>query len=380
MKLTKEILKAQNSLKAMDIDITAIDWASYSEDIPIEDYLKNEYGINLPNEVNKKHEEELTLKTNVENIKKEVKHKQKEFDKIIKKSSHYDLEAEEVIKAIKEYNIHGEDLVISTLTAVATGRNIINYGRFGNSKSWATQDLLRKLNIPFNEIKGHHTPKSFYEKLEFYNNSIICIDESANLLKNMEIQDILLSALQKGVIKWESTKERKEFKFSGTIIFNTNYLPKNPILEAVADRCICNKVKLKPHQLKERIMLSRNFKFNEEIWGKIKNNLLSKCDINDIFLKYEDEVYSILDKMEVKSMRDFERLKDIAVTSVKLTNTLELIKPFLKIEAIDIILQQDKKKSEIVKEIAMAKGISVRQSQRYVKKERNGVKKNDNRL
>ena len=356
-------------LKAKNIELDKIDLKSYSKDIPFEIFLFNEYGIEINPPLKKKDiklEQETIENVEIENIKREVKERKEQFDLIIQNSSPQDLTSQEVISAIQDYNLYGEDLVISTLTAIATGRNVINCGQYGTSKSWATRDLLTQMNIPFNSIHGHQTAKSFFENLERYNNSVIVIDESILSLSNIEILDMLLSALQKQEIIWETTKEKRKIKFTGTIIFNSNYLPNSPVLKAVCDRTITNKVKLSSNQLKERLVRARTYKFDKVIWDKIKNNLFTKYEINEQVL---GQIYQLIDKMEVKSMRDIERMRDIAITSMKLTNSLALIKPFFKLDTIDIILGKDIKKSEIVKQIAKSKKVSIRMAQKIVKKE-----------
>ncbi|MEK6884454.1 MAG: hypothetical protein AABY22_32780 [Nanoarchaeota archaeon] len=361
----------KESLKEQAIDTQVIDFKSYSNDELLEDYLKREYAIIVSKPITRKKikaEQQLKTETDLLALKKNIEVKKEELNKIIEDSKKNDINdmfsGQEIIKEIYDYNLYGENLVISTLLAVALKKNIINYGSYGNSKTYATKTLLDKLELPYTEIIGHQTPKSFFDKLDILNGTLIIIDESANLLKNPEIQDMLLSALQKSQVRWTTTKETKEFDFNGTVIFNTNYLPNNPILKAVADRCLFNKVKVDSNQFKERINLTRTYNFNKDIWNRIKQNLW-----RDINLSKEDEniLYKILNELELKSMRDKDRLFEVALLSLKLTNAMELIKPFIKLNTIDFILNQDKKKSEIAKELAIEKKVSLRQAQRIIK-------------
>ncbi len=361
--------KLTSQLKQMDIDLQSIDWPSFGKDGDIEEWLKNEYGIIIPSQLNKAVIESIDEKQRADEVKvvrNEVEKKQKKFENIVKNSNKKNVDYEKVLKALSDYNLHGEDLVVSTLIAISTKRNVINCGQFGTSKSWTTRELMESLKLPFNEINGHQTPKVFFENLELYNNTIVIIDESCNIMSQREILDMLLSALQGSKIRWETTKEKREVEFKGTIIFNTNYMPNSPVLKAVADRCITNIVKLNSNKLKERLQRARTFKFDKNVWDGIKNNLFQKSDINDTIL---EQLYQIIDNIKVKSMREFDKLKDIADTSLRLTGTLELVKFFYTFKAIDIIINQDKKKKDIVKDISIEKDCSIRQAQRIYKQE-----------
>ena len=310
-----------------------------------------------------KAEEEQEKQKEIEVIQKEIETKKEDMNSFFTKlNKERQGEKQEILNEIKEYSPHTERLVISTLVAISTKKNIINVSEKGQSKTYSTKNLLNLLDIPFFEIKGHKTPKDFFELLKQYNgvNSLILIDESAMLFKSPEVLNNLLGALEKSKIEWREDSE----DFEATVIFNTNWLPETPILRAVADRCILNEVNLNSNQLKEKILKARNYKPNKEVWNKIKNNLSLKSDINDIDL---NKIYELIEKTTITSMRDKDRFIDIGLASLKLIGDLSLLEFFVDVNDIEEILSSDIKRCEKVKLIVEKRKISKRQAQRIIK-------------
>ena len=347
-----------NEIELDKIDLMACD--SESDLDNIKQYLKDEYGVILKRHYDNK--EKILIEVDKE-IVDNVKMQKQAFESLLEQNRTFQGNALEIQKELKAYSLHTEKVAISTLIAVSQRMNVINIGEMGTGKTHSTKGLLDVMGIPYSEIKGHITPKRFYELLKMYNNTIILIDESANMLTEMEIRNLLLSALNREKVYWLDDW----FDCDSTIIFNSNYLQDNPVMRAVMDRCITNHIKLKSDELKEKLRDSRNYQPNFKIMEEAKNNLFRNLKLSEAQI---NAVYEILEIMEIKSMRDKWRMLNIAEASVKLTNSLDLLQYFVQIDRIAFILANPElKKEDKVKLLAKETGKSIRTAQRMVKKQ-----------
>lgn len=357
-KKLESYLKRLKKVTDLDkIDLMSAD--SLSDLDTLKQFVKDEYGIAIEKKPSNK--KEILVEVDKE-ITENVKQQQKYMIELLEQPRIFQGSQDELMKEIIRYSPYTENVVISTLVAVSQKINIINLGEKGTGKTFNTKDLLDNMNIPYNEIKGHITPKRFYELAKLYNGTLILIDESANMLTDNEIRNLLLSLLNKERVYWLEDY----FDSNSTIIFNSNYMQNNPIMRAVMDRCITNHIKLESTELKTKLKEAREYQPKTNVWEQIRSNLFRNEQLNEI---ETDIVYEILDLSEIKSMRDKWRFMNIAECSKKVINSLDFLKYFTKIDKISFILANpDLKKSEKVKMIAIEKGVGERQAQRIVKK------------
>lgn len=344
--------------KETDIDKIDLMSADSESDLDtLKQFVKDEYGVVITREWETKDE---ILGEAVVEIKENVEAQQKEINKLFDNNNNFKGKAQEILSEIKNYSPFTEKLVISTLIAIGQKVNVINVGEKGHSKTYSTKGVLDMMSIPYNEIKGHITPKKFYELAKLYNDTLILIDESAVMLSDREIRNLLLSLLQRERVYWRDDY----FDSSSTLIFNSNHIQDNPVMRAVMDRCITNVVKLESDEIREKIMSSRSFTPNKEIWENIKNNLFRHKKLDEEVL---DKVFRLLEMTEVESMRDKWRYINIAECSMKVLGNLNFLKYFSKINSIDIILAMEMDRKDKVKLIAKETGKSVRTAQRIAK-------------
>ena len=165
--------------------------------------------------------------------------------------------------------------------------------------------------------------------------------------------------------KRQEAYEQDEFKSESTIIFNTNFLPNTPVMRAVCDRCFTNKIDLSSEQIKTKIKSLRFYKPNMKIWNWIKNNLFLKDKLSK---EEENVIYTIIEQIQPKSVKDLQKCKIIGEFSIRLLGTMELLKFFVKLNNIDFIINNPNiKRSEKVKLVAKEKGVSIRQARNIVK-------------
>jgi hypothetical protein len=343
-----EILKP---LKKQNIDLQSIDLNVCSQnDIDgIKQFLQEEYGINLLKALTQADVEafeQQRIENEYNEIRKDVEKQQNLFERLASSSFRRIGNKDEICKEITLFSPYTEKYTISTLLAVAFKHSIINYSEAGTSKSRSTIELLNLLNIPYNVISGHQTPKRFYLTLRALNGSLIIIDESAELLSNSEIRNLLLPALQKEVVRWETDKEQDEFESSSTIIFNTNHLPNTAIMRAVADRCFTNILQLSPENVIYKIESLDSYEPNKEIWECIKNNLFLKDE--KLSKEEKKSIKEIIKLTRPVSVRAYQKCKKITLLSLKLLGTMELLKYFYKVENLDFILNNSNLKRSVI--------------------------------
>ena len=351
-KLLKDI-KAQTDLDKLDL--LACD--SRADVDGLLEFLKEEYGVIITKKYETRNEIDNEI---IKEIDDNVVIQKSILDNLFNANAEFKGKTKQILQEIQDYAPHTERLVISTLTAISQRINIINIGEKGHSKTYCTKHLLDLLEIPYNEIKGHITPKRFYTLLKHYNGTIILIDESANMLTDMEIRNLLLAVLNKEEVWWLDDS----FKAESVIIFNSNYIQNNPTMRAVMDRCITNHIKLTQEQLKNKLRSARTYKPNKEIWEQIKNNLFRKLCLNQKSLNVIDKVLQI---STIESLRDKWRFENIALLSLKLLNNLSLLQFFTKIDTLDLINELQISRANKTKLVAKVLNKSLRTAQRKMK-------------
>lgn len=274
---------------------------------------------------------------------------------------------DEIIKEIKAYSPHTELLTLSTLIAVNQKINVINLSNPGLGKSRVTAELLKTLEIPFELVAGRITPKIFFIKLQSSaDKGLMVIDESATLLSNATIKELLLSALWGGEVSWETERETLTIpNYRGTIIFNTNKIGNDAFTKALKDRVIFNELILSGCQIKDKILSRRDYEFNEEFWKNIKNNLSGSVELDE---NDDNKIWSIISKINLKSVRDEWRIRKISRGLKNILGSIDYIDNFIKIDKIEDIILDDKiSRADKVKIIAKLKNISERGARKLVK-------------
>jgi len=191
----------------------------------------------------------------------------------------------EIIEEINGWNVHGEVYTWATLLCLLRKNrhikfNVINSGKAGSGKTRATVDLVKRFNLPrVGYIKGHITPKKFYEKLKDHRDYTILVDESQAILDNKMINQLLRSAMYgDGEVGWESTTnpdDEDKFYFEGQIIFNTNDIGKKDAHTiALRDRCFVNVVTLTNREVMEKIEDTRRESNGSELWELVRKRLV----------------------------------------------------------------------------------------------------------
>jgi hypothetical protein len=362
-----EIIKP---LQRQNVDLQTIDLMACDTQNDIEgikEYIRQEYGISLVRALSQadvEAREQQRLQNEYNEIRRNVEEQQNLFERLASSSLRRIGNKDKILKEIIDFAPYTEQYTVSTLLAVAFKQSVINYSEAGTSKSRSTLELLNLLNIPFNVIGGHQTAKHFFLTLKAFNGSIIVIDESAELLSNTEVRNLLLPALQKQVVRWETDREQDEFQSESTIIFNTNHLPRTSVMRAVADRCFTNIVSLNPDKVVTKIASLKTYSPDMETWECIKNNLFVEEELTE---KEKSAVFDIIKLSRPKSVRFAQKCNFIANLSLRLLGTMELLKYFVSIDNIDFILNNPElKRSEKVKLIAKERKVSERHARRII--------------
>lgn len=239
-KPTKLLLDKLKDLKVADPE-KEIDWASYSPDIPIKEWLYNEYGISLTD------------------IREQVSYVQAQDEKIrLEEQKKVKEEEQKVIEAFKKekakkITIPAFEVFRSYLKTVLESKDIhflIGIGDGGLGKSFCTINSLKEFT-DFNNVaylNSKTTPLALYQFLYKHKDKVILFDDIIGLLDNDVSVGILMSAL------WSATKQRiihyettakvfyklnlpSSFEFMGKIIILTNHLNlKSKYISALQDR------------------------------------------------------------------------------------------------------------------------------------------------
>jgi len=297
-----------------------------------------------------------------------------------------------ILNEIIRYSPHSEVLTLSTLMAVNQGVHICNISPPGQGKSRNTVELLKLLRIPFSLIAGHTTPRQFFNELS--KDGIIIVDEGATILSDKNIINLLLNALWNGKVEWKNNKELLQHNFQGVIIFNVNKLSNTALTDALKDRIFVNEINLKTDEIKEKILSSRDYIPDMEIWAEIRERLEldmmsekltrcpKKCPKNTSNLKtlspnnqnrhfspnFEKLYHLIEEGQDIRSVREINKLRLIANFSEILVGDLSLIDYFRETDDVWKVMNMPIKRSEKIKRIAEAKCITERHARRILNK------------
>jgi hypothetical protein len=104
------------------------------------------------------------------------------------------------------------------------------FGRPGTGKTRAVRDVLeRQLKEPYQYRRGHLTPIGLFELIEEHPQSVIVLDDVANIFKSEVALQILLAALDQPnnsdrtrVVQYQRQGTKKQIAFSGGIICISN--------------------------------------------------------------------------------------------------------------------------------------------------------------
>jgi hypothetical protein len=272
----------------------------------------------------------------------------------------------EIIGEITKFSPHTETLTLSTLIAINQRINVINVSHPGLGKSRVTTELLDSLKIPYELVAGRITAKQFFKKLEqIANQGYMVIDESATLLTDTTIKELLLSALWGGCVSWETERETLSIKFKGTIIFNTNKIGNDAFTMALKDRVIFNSLVLNKEQVKDKIMSKKTYEFNEKIWNTIKNNTFNQLELTNAD---EELIWKFIEATSVKSVRDEWRIRKIGKGLKNILGSLNYLKEFCKVDVMsDTLMDNDLSRADKVKKISEFKKITDRGARKIVK-------------
>lgn len=326
----------------------------------IEEELKK-ISPEAPVEMSAKQISDETKRFEQEEFVRGQREKQQYLEELFNGVKQRDGEANELLEEIRKFNPNCEKLTLSTLMAINQGVNVINLSPAGYGKSRATKELLDLLEIPYTEISGHKAPTDFYEAMK-NSKGLVLIDESATLLKNNEILNLLLSALWTKKIAWRDDEATVE----ANIIFNTNSLPNTPFMAALKDRCQFNQLRLGSEKIKEKLLSDFDYFPNKLIWTKIKNNVFYKTDLTP---EEVDKIKETIKLINPKSVRDKKKLLSQAKFAKSLFGSIDYMKLFLEVDAVAEIMASDLKRAEKIKAIAQAENITVRTARRWVSDE-----------
>lgn len=232
--------------------------------------------------------------------------------------------SEQIKEEIESFSPHSSILSYSTLLAVNQGISVINFSEEGGQgKSRCTGDLLKILGIKHNVVSGHITPFGFYELLE--EDGITVLDESALILKDKKIVDMLLSALWAGKIYWKTKWDDEVHEYTGTILFNLNEIPKHSMFKPLKDRVIFNKIKLSSSDIIDKGISTRTYEPNMKIWREIGKRIEREENLtNEEYFEVERRFRN----SSPKSVRVLDRIEKIAKFSKALVGDLSLLEVF----------------------------------------------------
>jgi len=297
--------------------------------------------------------------------------------------------------------------------------NVLNHSTSpGLGKSHGSKNLIEFLwkngteELHKNNIHlmiGKFTPKRFYQELKDFKEAHIVIDESSNLLRSQDIVDMLKDALYSGNVGWKTTRDDDhddDFKFSGSLIFNTNSFGKNNDVRAIRDRCYYTNLNLTVEEHIEKRKQARVYTPNTVIWTDVKKRI-KKAQKSKVTLTQEeaDKVEAFVDKQlltfgksyKVASQRCWHRTGELFLRAKKFFGELDeetfsflekmsqpLIVPDNPINMVFRIMENHENKVEkikLVREFAEASGYSERNARRIIDSHiSDGVLKSDNRV
>lgn len=312
-------------------------------------------------EMNKKEADRIAKEFALRAIEETEKAKQQYINDLFNGTKERVGDAEEILAEIRRFNPHCERITLSTLMALNQGTNVINCSPAGYGKSRGTKELLDLMKIPYTEIIGHKAPTDFFNDMKTAA-GLVLIDESATLLKNNEILNLLLSALWTKRINWRD----EDATVNANIVFNTNSLPRTPFMAALKDRCQFNQLRLDSERIKTKLMSDFDYKPNAAIWDKIRNNTFLKVELT---AEEVEKVKEVLRISNPKSVRDKGRLLSQARFAKALFGTVDYVKLFITVDNVAAVMTSDMKRSEKVKAIAAAEKVTEQTARRWLREE-----------
>lgn len=190
-------------LKEMKIEKDEIDWASYSGDIPIEEWLKNEYSIIIRD-----------YKEMYNQVKEAMKKQKDEEQKRLEEEEIKLIESFKNEKA-KEVNIDSFSNPQHFIRMVCRGHNnaCLLIGEAGIGKSFLTINTIKQelKAEDYIIISGYITPLSLYITLYKNRDKVIVFDDCRGLFENPNAVAILKPALwstgTKRIVTYETTSK-----------------------------------------------------------------------------------------------------------------------------------------------------------------------------
>ena len=189
------ILQAKQILIEQNEDPEKVDWKSYSPDIPLEDYLKNEYGIVLQTLKNQAQDSMGDLEVAQQ---AEFKQNKKTVEEYNSKKIESNTELEPYFSVIKRA-INKMYLGFSNF--------VIIKGRAGLGKSYNIERYLKELKTEYVEV-SHVSEAYLYRMLYENNGKIIWLKDFSTMLRSL-----------KGIEELKTATETKEER----LITNFNY-------------------------------------------------------------------------------------------------------------------------------------------------------------
>jgi hypothetical protein len=311
-----------------------------------------------------------------------------------------------ILQEIKDFSPYCETTTLLTLFCLSHWKHGLNISPRGQGKSRSTRELLDFLRIPYIKINGRVTARSLFNKLK--GDGIILIDESARILSDPQVQDLLLSALLGEEFSWDTSREAHQHQFKGIIVCNANnFSNSNETKSAILDRTLTNRFSLDEKQISEKIDSQKNYTPNLETWRVIieklgmveickkfpeiealgdRKNEQAKISKDDLFKtlldKYPQKRTDLQNEIDeylkskitgVTSMRPWERIQYVADFSYRLVGDFSIVDMLIdairNTDTVKNIAKMNVPRADKVKMIAELKGYSdVRSARRLLKK------------
>lgn len=263
--------KIKRLLQLNDIDEKAIDWGSYSPDIAIEDYLKNEYGIVLRTEK----EMYLTAQAQHEKIKLQ------EFNQNAELVKKYNETAISVNKNIESY-FKAIKRIAEKLHSGFVPFAIVK-GRTGLGKSYQIEAYLKALKSDYVEVTSL-SEAYLYRCLYENNNKIIWLKDFSIMLRSLRSIEELKAATEtkenRLITNYNYSDKQedlpKSFIFNGKILIDCNEIPQKfrEDMDALISRAGNNYIELAFNFDEVKDIM---FKICETDWQKEVTQYLLNC-------------------------------------------------------------------------------------------------------
>lgn len=273
-----------------------------------------------------------------------------------------EINKEKIWDEIRSFSPWTENVIVGTLMAINRGLSVMNISPPGMSKTMGTHDVLDMIKIKHEYLTGKYSPPKLREKL--LKGGVIVIDDSLTILRDKDCLNLLINALWAKKIVWEVEGNSVEENFHGVLIFNTNYLPKTGLKDALKDRIYTNDFSLNSDQIWDKIE-SISYKPNMEIWDEIGRRILNRVELD--FIEIE-RVKDILKKQHLRSVRDYWRAVQVASALKAIFGDIDFLTRFYKVDKILEIIEKNIPHQDKVKEIAQSNGKSIRTAQMILKK------------